>query len=309
MEAYNPRTGFILRNQPTPECARVTVPTTSLQKACRLLRVLSDARNTRLTDLAMAAGVDKASALRLLDTLAAEGFIERDPDTKAFTLGPEWLALRAASVRRIDPRASVRPALIRLAQAFEDTTILSVPSGWESVCLELRPGTFPIRANYLDVGSRRPLGVGAGSLALLAALPDAEVEATLHAIAPALKRYPRISAAMLLREVESTRARGYAVLLDVVVERMGGIAIALPDPDGYPLGAISIAALNERITEREPALARALRREAEAVCAAWTPPAPNTAAARRRNATLASATPTTKTPTARKTRRTTTTDL
>ena len=75
------------------------------------LRVLSDARNTRLTDLAVAAGVDKASALRLLDTLAAEGFIERDPDTKAFTLGPEWLALRAASVRRIDPRASVRPAL------------------------------------------------------------------------------------------------------------------------------------------------------------------------------------------------------
>lgn len=261
----------------------MTVPTTSLQKACRLLRALSDARNTRLTDLAGAAGVDKASALRLLDTLATEGFIERDPDTKAFTLGPEWLALRAASVRRIDPRAIVRPALIRLAHAFEDTAILSVPSGWESVCLELRPGTFPIRANYLDVGSRRPLGVGAGSLALLAALPDAEVEATLRCIAPALKRYPRIDHALLLREVEATRARGYAVLLDVVVERMGGIAVALPDPDGYPLGAISIAALNERITEREPALARALRREAEAICAAWTPPAAHAAAARRRH--------------------------
>ncbi|MGT2491213.1 IclR family transcriptional regulator domain-containing protein [Cupriavidus basilensis] len=161
--------------------------------------------------------------------------------------------------------------------------MLSVPSGWESVCLELRPGTFPIRANYLDVGSRRPLGVGAGSLALLAALPDAEVEATLQCIAPALRRYPRVNAALLLpREVEATRARGYAVLLDVVVERMGGIAIALPDPDGYPLGAISIAALNERISEREPALARALRREAETVCAAWTPPAPNSTAARRR---------------------------
>ncbi|MGT2453115.1 IclR family transcriptional regulator [Cupriavidus basilensis] len=274
----------------------MTVPTTSLLKACRLLRALSDARNTRLTDLAVAAGVDKASALRLLDTLAAEGFIARDADTKAFSLGPEWLALRAASVRRIDPRASVRPALIRLAHAFEDTAMLSVPSGWESVCLELRPGTFPIRANYLDVGSRRPLGVGAGSLALLAALPDAEVEATLQCIAPALRRYPRVNAALLLREVEATRARGYAVLLDVVVERMGGIAIALPDPDGYPLGAISIAALNERISEREPALARALRREAETVCAAWTPPAPNSTAARRRGGAMARTSPARKTP-------------
>ncbi|AOZ02158.1 IclR family transcriptional regulator [Cupriavidus sp. USMAHM13] len=244
-------------------------PSSSLQKACRLLRALSDARNTRLTDLAGAAGVDKASALRLLETLAAEGLVQRDPDTKAFSPGTEWLALRAAALHRIDPRALARPALIRLAQQFEDTALLSVPSGWESICIELRLGSFPIRANYLDIGSRRPLGVGAGSLALLAALPDAEVEAALQCLAPALNRYPRISTALLRREVEATRERGYAVLLNVVVERMGGIAVALPDPDGYPLAALSIAALNERISERETALARALRREADAVCAAW----------------------------------------
>lgn len=246
----------------------MAAPSSSLRKACQLLRALSDPRNTRLTDLALAAGVDKASALRLLDTLASEGLVERDPDTKAFTPGTEWLVLRAAAIRGVDPRPLVRPALIRLAHAFEDTAILSVPSGWESVCLELRLGSFPIRANYLDIGSRRPLGVGAGSLALLAALPDPELDAVLDCVAPALKRYPRLSRAALLRHVQATRERGYAVLLDVVVERMGGIAIALPGPDGRALGAISIAALNERITEREAAMARALRREADGVATA-----------------------------------------
>ncbi|RZT42096.1 IclR family transcriptional regulator [Cupriavidus agavae] len=249
----------------------MTVQSTSVQKACRLLRALSDSRHARLTDLANAAQVDKASALRLLDTLMAEGMVERDPDTKAFAPGREWLTLQAAAQRRLDLRPLVRPALIRLANAFEDTAILSVPSGWESVCLELRLGVFPIRANYLDIGSRRPLGVGAGSLALLAALPDSEVDTVLACIEPALKRYPRIDAGLLRRHVETTRARGYALLLDVVVERMGGVGIALPGPDGYPLGAISIAALNERITEREPALARALRREADAIAALWHP--------------------------------------
>jgi DNA-binding IclR family transcriptional regulator len=243
----------------------MATPSSSLRKACQLLRALSDPRNTRLTDLALAAGVDKASALRLLDTLTSEGLVARDPDTKAFAPGTEWLVLRAAAIRGVDPRPLVRPALIRLAHAFEDTAILSVPSGWESVCIELRLGSFPIRANYLDIGSRRPLGVGAGSLALLAALPDPEVQAVLDCVAPALRRYPRLSRAALLRHVQATRERGYAVLLDVVVERMGGIAIALPGPDGYPLGAISIAALNERITEREAAMARALRREADGV--------------------------------------------
>ena len=137
----------------------MTVQSTSLQKACRLLRALSDTRHARLTDLAAAARVDKASALRLLDTLMAEGMVERDPETKAFSPGREWLTLQAASQRRLDMRPLVRPALIRLANTFEDTAILSVPSGWESVCLELRLGSFPIRANYLDIGSRRPLGV------------------------------------------------------------------------------------------------------------------------------------------------------
>ncbi|MGO4306865.1 IclR family transcriptional regulator [Cupriavidus sp. RAF12] len=253
----------------------MTVPSTSLQKACRLLRALSDTRHARLTDLAAAAGVDKASALRLLETLTAEGLVERNPDTKAFSPGREWLTLQAATLCRLDLRPLVRPALIRLANAFEDSAILSVPSGWESVCIELRLGTFPIRASYLDVGSRRPLGVGAGSLALMAALPDAEVDAVLDCIGPALRHYPRIDTDLLRRHVETTRARGYALLLDVVVERMGGIAIALPGADGYPLGAISIAALNERITGREAVMARALRREAEAICATWRgqPPA------------------------------------
>lgn len=245
---------------------------TSVQKACRLMRVLSDQRNTRLTDLAGAAGIDKASALRLLDTLVAEGFAVRDGSSKVYTVGPEWLVLRATGVHRIDLRTVVRPALIRLAQTCEDSVILSVPSGQESVCIEMRPGTFPIRANYLNVGSRRPLGVGAGSLALLAALPDAEAEAALGAIAPSLRRYPHFDAVMLRREMEATRARGYALLLDVVVERMGGIAVALHDPDGHPIGAISIAALSDRITEREEKLALALRREAAAVSEAWLKP-------------------------------------
>ncbi|TWG88421.1 IclR family transcriptional regulator [Cupriavidus gilardii J11] len=248
----------------------MTTQGSSLRKACQLLRALSDPRNARLTDLAHATGVDKASALRLLDTLVAEGMVQRDPASKAYSLGPEWLVLAAASQRRLDLRPLVRPALIRLACAFEDTAILSIPSGWESVCVELRLGTFPIRANYLDIGSRRPLGVGAGSLALLAALADHEIDAVLDCVAPALKRYPRLSTTALRRHVEQTRARGYAVLLDVVVERMGGIAIALPGPDGYPVGAISIAALNERITTREAAMARALRREADGIAARMT---------------------------------------
>src|SRR3546814_12823928 len=84
-----------------------------------------------------------------------------------------------AMVAGMDLQAEARPALIRLSRQFGDTVILSVPVGWESVCVDLCFGDYPIRANYLHVGSRRPLGVGPGRLALLMAMRAAELPALL----------------------------------------------------------------------------------------------------------------------------------
>jgi DNA-binding IclR family transcriptional regulator len=178
------------------------------------------------------------------------------------------LVLGAALQARFDLRPIVRPSLVRLAAVVEDTAILSIPSGAESVCVDVQLGSFPIRANYLDVGSRRPLGVGAGSLALLAWMPDHEIEAILPIVAARLGRYPRITPRLLEKQIAASRERGYVVLLDVVVERMGGVAMPIPGPDGRPAGAISIAALTERITRREGELAAALKREVAACSAA-----------------------------------------
>lgn len=240
----------------------------SVAKACRILRALAGGPALRLTDIAQATGLDKATVLRLLDMLAREGFVRRDEADKRYRGGPELQRAGAAALAQCDPRAPARPSLLRLATEFEDTAILSVPSGHESLCVDLELGRYPIRANYLDVGSRRLLGVGAGSLALLAWLPPREQQAALDIVAAQLAasgRHPRIDRALLAERCAAARERGYAVLLDVVVQRMGGIAAPILGTDGRPVAALSIAALNERIAEREAALGAALRREA-ALC-------------------------------------------
>jgi len=58
---------------------------------------------------------------------------------------------------------------------------------------------------------------------------------------------------------------GYAVLLDVVVERIGGVAVPIFGADGRPIAALGIAALSDRITSRLPMLAKALKHEATAL--------------------------------------------
>ena len=237
--------------------------TNSAQKVCRILRVLSTPQPLRLADISAESGLNKATTLRLLDTLISEGFVQRDAATKRYALGDQALVLGVAMQGRDHIRDRARPALVRLAALSGDTLLLSTRHGLESVCVDREFGSFPIRANYLDLGSRRPLGAGAGSLALLAWLPDDEIETVLMLLDPVYrKRYPRITRALLKTEIALARQRGYAMLLDVVVDQMGGIGVPILGGDGKPVGAISLAALTQRITTRLPMLVPAMKRAA-----------------------------------------------
>ena len=238
-----------------------TSDTNSAQKVCRILRVLSTPQPLRLADISEGSGLNKASTLRLLETLIAEGFVHRDATTKCYCLGDEALVLGMAMQGRDHIRDRVRPALVQLAALSGDTLLLSTRHGLESVCVDREFGAFPIRANYLDIGSRRPLGAGAGSLAILAWLPNAEVETVLSILDPVLrKRYPRITRQLLTTEIALARERGYAMLLDAVIDQMGGIGVPIFGSDGKPVGAISLAALSQRISTRLSLLVPALKK-------------------------------------------------
>lgn len=240
----------------------------SVQKLCRILRALSTPEPLRLTDVCAATELNKATALRLLSALGEEGFVRRDPDTKRFSLGDDALALGIAMQGRDHVRDRARPWLVKLAAMSGDSIILSTRSGVESVCVDREFGSYPIRANYLDIGSRRPLGVGAGSMALLAWLPDDEARVVLDLTVESIQqRYPRITREYIEEEIQAARQRGHSLVLDVVVERMGGIAVPILGRNGRPVAAISLAALNERITSRLNLLVPALKEAAHALSA------------------------------------------
>lgn len=247
-------------------------PLSSIEKTCRILASMTDPRHVRLTDIAEYSGLDLSTTLRILKELENQSFIERDPVTKQYVLGPQVYAMHHAMVAGMDLKAEARPALIRLSRQFGDTVILSVPVGWESVCVDLCFGDYPIRANYLHVGSRRPLGVGAGSLALLMAMSDAELQAVLPPVHKSIaKHYPLYSPTYLNEQLERAHQCGYAMPLDVVIQKMGGLGLAIRGPNGQPIAALSIAALTERIVGREHELAAALKEEVHAIERAWLP--------------------------------------
>jgi DNA-binding IclR family transcriptional regulator len=239
--------------------------TNAIGKVCSVLKSLSVASPQRLNELAASTGINRATAFRILEDLVEEGIVEKKGSPPRYDFGPEIVAIAAASSRSWDVHGLVRPSLLRLADITGDTIVLHVRSHAESLCVDRVVGEFPIRANLLDVGARRPLGIGAGSMALLAWLPEPEQMAILDINCANLARFPNFNRAMLLEFISNSREQGYVFMCDVIVDTMGAMAIPIPDRHGAVRAAISIAALTDRLTRRRDELVEALRREAKII--------------------------------------------
>ncbi len=242
--------------------------TSSVQKTARILCALSDPATRQLKHIAAATGIDKASVLRILNELSAEGLVHRKDSTKSYSYGVEMYAISAALSASANLRAVARPSLVRLAALSGDSVMLLVRSGIESVCLDRENGDFPIQAGAVDIGSRRPLASGSGSLALIAWLGRDEAEALLELVRPKIARYPGLSRTVLRNEIRAARTRGYTMFVNTIVDRIAAIACPVFAPDGHTIGALSVSSLSERMAGREKFLATAIMREAEAIQAA-----------------------------------------
>ena len=236
--------------------------TQAISRALLLLRVLASAgRNgMRVTDIASASALPQGTVSRILATLVREGVVEREARTRRLFVGPlvHELAL-VARARYLLTEASREP-MRWLAEQSQDTLYLSEPSGTEAVCTASEQGSYPIKALPLHVGIRRPLGVGAGGLAILAAMAPARSAEILRANAARYPAYGPIDVAYLEAAIEQSHRDGWATVADKATAGMTAIATPILGRAGEPIGAISIAAISSRMTlERRAALARLLK--------------------------------------------------
>jgi len=100
----------------------------------------------------------------------------------------------------------------------------------------------------LQVGSRRPLGVGAGGMALLAALPATERDTVLDAIHVQLDSDWGMSREFMMSSIEEAHRKGYTLIRNRVNAGVSAMGRHFSDATGRPLASLSVAAINERMT-------------------------------------------------------------
>ncbi|HSH90889.1 MAG TPA: IclR family transcriptional regulator [Ramlibacter sp.] len=233
--------------------ASMPAGTQSIQRVVMILRELA-ARNregARLADLVSSLDLEQPTVHRMLKSLIAESLAIQDPDTKRYYLGQAIYELGLAASQRFDLRAQCEPILSSLAAQTRDTTFLTVRSGDESVCLDRREGDSPIKVFTLAIGDRRPLGVGAGSMALLSAYPEPEIRRVISANSNRLASFGEKRPAALLAQVLEAKERGYSVRDLPGYEGIRAIGMAVLDSKQQPIAALSISTLVGRLTGKE----------------------------------------------------------
>lgn len=220
----------------------------TIDRVSHVLKALSEGQSggMRLSDVATHIGLGKTTALRLLKALIEVGYVEYDDSRKLYRLGYCLINL-GNTARRFHIVELARPGLTRLASITGDTVFLSVRDGQQAHCVDRQTGSYPIRTLTLSVGDRRPLGVGAGSLALLAFETDTEVERILAANRESRRNFANFQNPQLKEMIAEARNKGYSFNDGRIVSAMNAVGVPVLDRDGHVACALSIAAIRERI--------------------------------------------------------------
>jgi DNA-binding IclR family transcriptional regulator len=228
--------------------------TQSIERALTLLREIAahNRGGSRLLDLATRTGLQRPTVHRMLKCLAAENMVQQEAETHRYYLGPMAFELGLTAAPRFNLREICHPALTRIAEATGDTVFLTHRSGLDSVCLDRREGAFPIKTFTLEIGMRRPLGVGTGSLAILSALSEEEIQRVVAANAARLPEYGLNSGA-LLAQVKRSQKLGYAMREMPGFAGVRSVGQTLRNQSGIAFAAISVSTISSRMTEKRAA--------------------------------------------------------
>ncbi|CAI10598.1 putative IclR-family regulatory protein (plasmid) [Aromatoleum aromaticum EbN1] len=238
--------------------------TQSIQRAAHVLRILASRNGTglRLVDISSHSRLERPTAHRILKCLIAEGLVKQDAQTRRYFLGHLVFELGLAASSSFNLRDVCRPVLARLAEKTGDTVFLTIRSGFDTVCIDRAEGSFPIRTLTLDVGTRRPLGVGAGGLALLMSLPDQAIDDVVSANALRLGAYNNLTVPALMRLLKRCRELGYALNDARITPGATSVGLPIRSRSGEPFLAISVGAISSRMTdERQKELVALIRAE------------------------------------------------
>lgn len=223
-------------------------------RALDILLVLGEAgaEGFGLADIAQRIGEAKPAVHRSLASLLQKGFVEPTGRHGHYRLGPA-ISVLARSQTRLEPLLlKYRTGMTEFARRTGHTVYMMVQAGVDAVCAEM-VSRSPRRQFSMGVGGRVPMGVAAGSVALMSLLPETDRLQLLDANAQRYVSHPsvrHVDRSIVAAQIEDARRRGYAVNMGYYLPGEGGLGLPIPGAHPFEVSiAISFTAPLEMMTE------------------------------------------------------------
>jgi DNA-binding IclR family transcriptional regulator len=228
----------------------------TVQKALNLLEALvKSGQPRRLTELARQLGLTKPNVYRLLSTLSTLGYVKKDPATSLYSPTLKLWEMGSMLVRDVDLVSVAGPRLRRLCDETGESVQLTVFDAGYVVYVDKVDSAQPLKA-MTSIGSRLPASITSTGKALLAWLPSEALDMAFQHV----KRYTPLTLTRrkdIERDLEETRARGYAVNRGEFRPGICGIGAPIRDRTAGVIAAIGVWGAEKNILgPREKDLSR-----------------------------------------------------
>lgn len=190
--------------------------------------------------------IPKATLMRLLQALEDEGYLLRQFDRQAFTLGPAMAGLSLRAMQNGAVAQRYRPVLTQLVQRLGETCNLTASGGDSVVYLDRVETSHPLRMT-LATGTRVPLHCTASGKLFLAEMPAQARNALLEQLTLSRMTDQTLCEIQLLKaELERIKRQGYGVDNEEFIRGMVAVAVPVRDLHGHCVAAVACHAPTAR---------------------------------------------------------------
>lgn len=200
----------------------------SVEHAARILAFLGKHHSPKvsLTEICTALGIYKSRGHTILKTLVAYGLVERDEETKRYSLGPDLIYLARQTLKNLDIREKATPYLRKLSKETGCTALLGITSMDNLIVVAKEDGNSHIGIT-IEMGHRFHLTAGAHGKAIVSFLTEEERRKILKRKKLFFYGNPEnYDREQFVKEMEACRINGYA--LDMGDLQTGIHAVAAP---------------------------------------------------------------------------------
>ncbi|TWT80291.1 Transcriptional regulator KdgR [Planctomycetes bacterium CA13] len=245
--------------------SRYQVP--NLERALVIMEHLLDYPDgLTLAELTAALDVPKNSVFRITNTLLARGYLNRDASAKRFSLSRKLLIMGQMSLADKPLVPTAIDVMQECRDEVQETVLIGTLVEGEFVVMEQVLGSHPFKFS-IDLGVRLSLHVSAPGKAMLAFLPEREIEKTIKGYR--FVRYNEqtiTSKRALMDELRGIRECGFGLDRGEQLHGIHCVSAPIFSRHKRPVAAIWITGPADRVpNEAFPNLGRTMRSYADRI--------------------------------------------